>query len=212
MRRARPGLFRFRHVYFAVLALFLLGSAFTLHTRGGSWLELGSDFRPGPKMQVEMPAEGSIDALVDDWQSRHSGHKAELEGARQSYLLTLEGEPWEGSTSAEWIAGLAVDLGSRGAELKEMNSVDARLSAERILGSLSTLAPAVVVLAIGLEPLRGFAWAVLFGTVSGTLSSLFVVATFAAPKVKASVPSQGLVKVEGPPSASEASLPQARIS
>ncbi|MEO1085727.1 MAG: hypothetical protein AAFY88_15915, partial [Acidobacteriota bacterium] len=53
--------------------------------------------------------------------------------------------------------------------------VDALLS-RTLLTSLSTAAPALAILAVGLEPLRGFAWAVLVGTVAGTLSSIFIVA------------------------------------
>ncbi|MEM9557860.1 MAG: hypothetical protein AAGC60_26620 [Acidobacteriota bacterium] len=313
VRRARPGVFRLRHLYLTGLVVFLVGSALTLDARGGSWLQLGSDFRPGLEMHVELPRGGEIEPLVADWQNRHPGLEAryrtfepgttEVGADAPNYLVTLEGEPWQGSESAETIAALAADLGARGATLREMSSVDARLSAERMLSSLSvlllsflllgfylrfvqhridgwlsprarihkaggrifvgtvlavvldvavvltalallsvplglpviaalltivgysvndsmvlwshlsrpgrssddggitqrinegvdrilsravltslsTLAPAVVVLAIGLEPLRGFAWAVVFGTIAGTLSSLFVVASFAAP-------------------------------
>ncbi|MCG8459687.1 MAG: hypothetical protein MI919_25685, partial [Holophagales bacterium] len=343
VRRSRPGLFRFRRVYCALLALFLLGSAFALCSRGTGWLELGSDFQPGLQLRVEMPTRASLETLIDEWQSRHPGLRARYQTLEsdlsvasqdaQSYLVTLEGEPWKGSTSADWIAELAADLGARGAELQEMNSVDARLSAERILGSLSvmlfsflflglslcsfqhridgwlspssrfraaggrifvgtvlavvldiavvlavlallavplgmpviaalltivgysvndsmvlwshlsrrlheddpllriregvdrilsravltslsTLMPAVVVLAIGLEPLRGFAWAVLVGTVAGTLSSMFVVASFAAPKslrAAAPVTGQQMITLEGPEQpASNGSFPRAR--
>ena len=58
--------------------------------------------------------------------------------------------------------------------------VDAVLS-RTFLTSLSTVLPAMVILWVGLEPLRGFAWAILVGTVAGTLSSIFIVASFAKP-------------------------------
>ncbi len=48
------------------------------------------------------------------------------------------------------------------------------------LTSLSTMVPALAILAVGLEPLRGFAWAVLVGSAAGTLSSLFIVGAFAS--------------------------------
>ena len=54
-----------------------------------------------------------------------------------------------------------------------------RILSRTVLTSLSTMVPAVTILIAGLEPLRGFAWAVLVGTFAGTLSSIFVVASFA---------------------------------
>jgi protein-export membrane protein SecD len=68
-------------------------------------------------------------------------------------------------------AGSAVERVTRG--------VDGILS-RAFLTSLSTLVPALTMLAVGLAPLRDFAWVVIVGTVSGTLSSIFVVGTFAA--------------------------------
>ncbi|MEM8996897.1 MAG: hypothetical protein AAGF23_19085 [Acidobacteriota bacterium] len=65
------------------------------------------------------------------------------------------------------------DLPATAAALSDR--VDALLS-RTLLTSVSTAAPALAILAVGLEPLRGFAWAVLVGTVAGTLSSIFVVA------------------------------------
>ena len=56
-----------------------------------------------------------------------------------------------------------------------------RLLSRTLLTSLSTLIPAIAMLVAGLEPLRGFAWAVLIGTIAGTLSSTFIVASFARP-------------------------------
>ena len=55
-----------------------------------------------------------------------------------------------------------------------------RILSRTLLTSLSTLIPAITILLVGLEPLRGFAWAVLVGTVAGTFSSMFVVASFVA--------------------------------
>lgn len=52
-----------------------------------------------------------------------------------------------------------------------------RVLGRTVLTSLSTMIPSLAILAVGLEPLRGFAWAVMVGTVSGSLSSIFVVAS-----------------------------------
>lgn len=48
-----------------------------------------------------------------------------------------------------------------------------------VLTSVSTLLPAIGILVAGLEPLRAFAWVIVSGTVAGTLSSIFVVGSFA---------------------------------
>ncbi len=57
-------------------------------------------------------------------------------------------------------------------------SVD-RILSRAVLTTASTLVPAVTILAVGLTPLRDFAWVMLAGTVAGTLSSMFVVGWFA---------------------------------
>jgi preprotein translocase subunit SecF len=57
-------------------------------------------------------------------------------------------------------------------------AVDGILS-RAVLTSASTLAPALAVLVVGVEPLREFAIVLLVGTVAGTFSSLFVVGSFA---------------------------------
>ncbi len=57
-------------------------------------------------------------------------------------------------------------------------AVDGILS-RALLTSLSTLVPALVILAVGLTPLVDFAWVIIAGVVSGTLSSIFVVGSFA---------------------------------
>ena len=57
-------------------------------------------------------------------------------------------------------------------------AVDGILS-RALLTSLSTLVPAMVILAVGLTPLIDFAWVMIAGVVSGTLSSIFVVGSFA---------------------------------
>ena len=54
-----------------------------------------------------------------------------------------------------------------------------RLLPRTVLTSFSTLLPALAILAVDLAPLRDFAWAVLTGTIAGTLSSIFVVGSFA---------------------------------
>ncbi|MEM6794279.1 MAG: hypothetical protein AAF725_09870 [Acidobacteriota bacterium] len=54
--------------------------------------------------------------------------------------------------------------------------IDTLLS-RTLLTSLSTMLPAAIILATGLDPLRGFAWTILIGTIAGTLSSTFIVAS-----------------------------------
>ncbi|RMH17082.1 MAG: hypothetical protein D6696_16645 [Acidobacteria bacterium] len=54
-----------------------------------------------------------------------------------------------------------------------------RILSRACLTSLSTMVPALMILVVGLSPLAGFAWAMIAGTVSGTLSSLFIVGSFA---------------------------------
>ena len=58
-------------------------------------------------------------------------------------------------------------------------AVDGILS-RALLTSLSTLVPALVILAVDLTPLVDFAWVIIAGVISGTLSSIFVVGSFAA--------------------------------
>lgn len=57
-------------------------------------------------------------------------------------------------------------------------SVDAILS-RAALTSVSTLVPALTILAVGLGPLEDFAWTMIVGTIAGTLSSIFIVGSFA---------------------------------
>ena len=57
-------------------------------------------------------------------------------------------------------------------------SVDSILS-RALLTSLSTMVPALAILIVGLRPLEGFAWVMIVGTLAGTLSSIFVVGSFA---------------------------------
>ncbi len=57
-------------------------------------------------------------------------------------------------------------------------AVDGILS-RALLTSLSTLVPAMVILMVGLTPLLDFAWVMVAGVISGTLSSIFVVGSFA---------------------------------
>lgn len=68
----------------------------------------------------------------------------------------------------------------RGASIVEQvtKGVDQLLS-RAWLTSLSTMAPAIAILAVGLDPLADFAWTIIVGTVQGTLSSLFIVGSFA---------------------------------
>jgi preprotein translocase subunit SecF len=57
-------------------------------------------------------------------------------------------------------------------------SVDDVLS-RAVLTSLTTIVPAIAVLLVGIKPLESFAWVIITGGVAGTLSSMFVVGSFA---------------------------------
>ncbi|MEM7353911.1 MAG: hypothetical protein AAF657_24130, partial [Acidobacteriota bacterium] len=65
---------------------------------------------------------------------------------------------------------LALEQVSRGVD---------RVASRACLTSLSTLVPAATILAVGLAPLADFALVMLVGTLAGTLSSLFIVGSFA---------------------------------
>ena len=54
-----------------------------------------------------------------------------------------------------------------------------RISSRALLTTASTVLPALTILVVGLTPLADFAWVVIAGTVTGTLSSIFVVGSFA---------------------------------
>ncbi len=73
-------------------------------------------------------------------------------------------DEWRGEHTATQVVTLAVD----------------GILSRALLTSLSTLVPALVILAVGLTPLVDFAWVMIAGVVSGTLSSIFVVGSFAA--------------------------------
>ena len=88
---------------------------------------------------------------------------------------------------------------SKGSAEGSVSRVVDRIVSRAVLTSCSTAVPALAILAVGLEPLRGFAWAVLVGSLSGTLSSLFVVAGFARqrpPRVSAVETTPGTASVE----------------
>ena len=65
------------------------------------------------------------------------------------------------------------------APLRLVTSAIDRISSRALLTTASTVLPALTILAVGLTPLADFAWVVIAGTVTGTLSSIFVVGSFA---------------------------------
>ncbi len=67
-------------------------------------------------------------------------------------------------------AGSALERVTRGVD---------RMLSRTLLTSLSTMVPALTILLVGLEPLAGFAWTMIVGTIAGTLSSIFIVGSFA---------------------------------
>ncbi len=75
-----------------------------------------------------------------------------------------------------------------------------RVLSRACLTSLSTMLPALSILILGLEPLRGFAWVMIAGTTAGTMSSLFIVGLCVQAAMKAktfSVPSYRLSTERG---------------
>jgi preprotein translocase SecF subunit len=54
------------------------------------------------------------------------------------------------------------------------SSIDNILSRD-VLTSMCTMIPSIVILGLGISPLRDFAWTMLIGTVAGTLSSIFII-------------------------------------
>ena len=65
------------------------------------------------------------------------------------------------------------------APLRLVTSAIDRISSRALLTTASTVLPALTILAVGLTPLADFAWVVIVGTVTVTLSSIFVVGSFA---------------------------------
>ena len=74
--------------------------------------------------------------------------------------------------------GAELDVKAPSALERVTRSVD-RILSRAVLTSLSTMVPAVTILLVGLGPLVDFAWVMIAGTVAGTLSSMFVVGSFA---------------------------------
>lgn len=166
IRRARPGIFRWRKVYFAAVGLVLLTSLGLLHMGYVDSFRLGSDFQPGVQIQLDISPE-QVEPLVGDLRNtfpetsvRHqtvSNHGTEsgdtltsLETSLATYLVTLEGPDWSGDA----LSSLGPVIDRHGAELESMESIDARLSARRTLVSLSALGLSFVFLGVYLGPIR----------------------------------------------------------
>ncbi|MEM8932490.1 MAG: hypothetical protein AAGE94_15010 [Acidobacteriota bacterium] len=180
LRTARPGLFRWRGAYVAVLCFALVGSACWLqHERPGAWFELGADFRPGMQLQISAPTIGAVDDLVETLQARHPEITArtqiwepprDVEASGESFLVTLEGPSWQ---EAAWRsdastddaedtrrdgpptpAGLLDALREHDMAVHGMHSIDARLSAQRMLTSSSVLLGSFALLGVYLRVLQ----------------------------------------------------------
>ena len=195
--RLRPRLFRFRKIYFALLTLFLVGSALSFQQRG-FWLPLGAELRPGMQIGLVLPQGGDPDTLVRDLEQKLDGASARiqswtpevLEPGGEAYLLSLSGVGWEPDAwttdpeSAEPDApGPARVLETHGARILEMHSVDAQLSSRRVFGSLSVLLGSVLLLGLYLTRVqpRLDAWGTGAPTaVSPTLRRRILVATVGA--------------------------------
>ena len=80
------------------------------------------------------------------------------------------------------IQNLQAELRDEGRTLPPLELVTTAIDhilSRTLLTTLSTVLPAAMILAVGLTPLADFAWVVLAGTVTGTLSSIFIVGSFA---------------------------------
>ena len=162
LRRYRPRIYRGRTAYFVTVGLFLLTSAVLMQTGYLNSVGLGSDFQPGVQIQLAASPE-QVRALVDDLRatfsdttvrhqtvSIHNVAPIASDGDNELYLVTMEGSYWHGDS----LTNLAPVLDRHGTDLKSVESVDARLSARRILASLSALVLSFTFLGVYLGPLR----------------------------------------------------------
>lgn len=186
LRGLQPRIFLRRRIYFAAVGLFFLASTMVFLRRDvGPWLRLGADFQPGVQMQVAsapeqiVPLVDDLRAAFPDTQVRHqtlSTHASMSQDAgpgtsgtpgaaseHPSYLVTLEGAGWQGQS----LTDLGPQLDRHGAELESIQSIDARLSARRILGSLSVLVLSFVCLGFYLGPVQSWVDHQLLGPVRG---------------------------------------------
>ncbi len=165
IRRPRPGVFRLRRAYFALLAagLGLTALLILAGVPGGPALELGADFRPGTQAMVESPEEEGVRAVVSLLRERLPGveikHQRLGEPEDGRYLLTLGapldvqpcrggpmcppaleggGVPDEERTGLD-AAELARVLAVESVTLESVGSIDSRVSADRLVTALSVL-------------------------------------------------------------------------
>ncbi len=95
---------------------------------------------------------------------------------------------------------MAAEQSSQASALAVVTTGVDRVLSRACLTSLSTMLPALSILILGLEPLRGFAWVMIAGTTAGTMSSLFIVGLCVQAAMKAktfSVPSYRLSTERG---------------
>lgn len=78
-----------------------------------------------------------------------------------------------------WRLSAGASRSERRTSLQVVGDAVDEILGRAVLTTVSTAIPAVVILALGPDTLRDFAIAILVGSVAGTLSSLFVVGTFA---------------------------------
>lgn len=154
LRRLRPGVFRLRKLYFALLtsSFILTGCLLLAPINSGLSLELGNDFKPGTQIVVKSSSEASVEAalaeLAEPWSDVTWRHQRLGDAAEGKYLITggkalvttLTDEP--AATPQETSAALspeslAATLLDHAVELESVASIDHRVSSRRLLQSLS---------------------------------------------------------------------------
>lgn len=157
LRHARPVLVRFRRLYFAAVAMLVGSVALLAHLNGGDILSLGPDFQPGMQLQVVLPDPDQIVELVADLgdafpglRVRHQAWDSPETADEPGFLITMEGElgvAGDPERLASWIR-------DRSVAVHGLHAVDARLSAERLLSSLSVLGVSFFLLGVYLAKLQ----------------------------------------------------------
>lgn len=147
LRRARPGLFRARWAYAAVLVLGL-GIVGLQLFQGSAQLEFGDDFRPGTQLIVSAEEEAGLRGVLEDLAERLPGVSVKQQrlGSPESKrsLITL-GAALDGETLG--VEELIALLNNHAVDFESVHSIDGKVSSERLLQGLSVLSMSFLFLA-----------------------------------------------------------------
>lgn len=149
LRAWRPGLFRFRGAYFALLAAGLLLTV-ALSFRQGPPLELGADFREGTKLVVRSEEEKPIGLALDELSEQGVTSRRQTLGSEEDgrYVISLDktlsiDSGGDGMSPRDLRAAFT----RRGVEVESMTSIDGKVSSQRLAQSLWVLVLSFVLLA-----------------------------------------------------------------